>query len=301
MKQNHHTNRWLVAAVCAATLITTGCIQEDLTACYKLTLKAENAKGDDVTGTALADASLYVFDEDYEYLKTVRMTEDQIRNRKDIILNYPEDRNLHVIAWGNVSGENQTVTESELIEELKVMLKSRDGLAQKPDDLFYGNRLVQTKAGGGFNRDDTIVVRPKLSQVNILTQGIRYALKKNVPAAVAGQIDCNYFVNRTLSAFDYQGNQIGDSVYYRPDAGWDDNTEYFAPNYRMCAGENINVELTAEDKSLAVATHDDNGDPLVAPEAGILYVVLRFGEDGALLSVRQTVRPWGTVDDHIEF
>ena len=69
----------------------------------------------------------------------------------------------------------------------------------------------------------------------------------------------------------------------------------------MCAGENINVELTAEDKSLAVATHDDNGDPLVAPEAGILYVVLRFGEDGALLSVRQTVRPWGTVDDHIEF
>jgi hypothetical protein len=50
-----------------------------------------------------------------------------------------------------------------------------------------------------------------------------------------------------------------------------------------------------------VATHDDDGKPLTAPEAAVLYVILRFGEDGALLSVRQAIRPWGTVDDHIEF
>ena len=46
---------------------------------------------------------------------------------------------------------------------------------------------------------------------------------------------------------------------------------------------------------------DDDGKPLTAPEAAVLYVILRFGEDGALLSVRQAIRPWGTVDDHIEF
>ena len=301
MKQIDHIHRWLVAAVCAATLTLTGCIHEDMAPCYKLTLKAENAKGDDVTASALNDASLYVFDEGYEYLEPVRMTEAQIHDHQEIRLNYPEDRNLHVIAWGNVAGGNQTVTESELIEELRVILKSRDGLAQKPDDLFYGSRLVQTKAGGGLAADDTIVVRPKLSQVNILTQDIKYALQKNVPSAVPGEADCNYYVNRTLNAFDYRGNLTGDSVYYHPDAGWDADNEYFAPNYRMCAGENINVELTAENRTLGIATHDDDGDPLVAPEAGILYVVLRFGENGALLSVRQTVRPWGTIDDHIEF
>lgn len=301
MKQIIHTRQWLAAAACAATLFMTSCIQEDLLACYKLTLKAENAKGDDVTGSALADASLYVFDENYEYLLTVRMTEGQIRNRDEIILNYPEDRNLHVIAWGNLSGQNQTVTESELIEELKVQLKSRDGLAQKPDDLFYGNREVQTKAGGTLGRNDTIVVRPKLSQVNIITQNIKYALDKHFPSKPVDDIECNYQVNRTLSAFDYQGELTGDSVYYRPEADWDTNKEYFAPNYRMCSGENLNVELSADNRTLAVATEDDNGDPLVAPEAGILYVVLIFGEDGALLSVRQTIRPWGTVDDHIEF
>lgn len=301
MKQVIYAHRWLVATACAVTLFMTSCIQENLLACYKLTLKAENARGDDVTGAALADASLYVFDEDYKYLETVRMTEEQIRNRKEIRLNYPEDRNLHVIAWGNLSGQNQTVTESELIEELKVMLKSRNGLAQKPDDLFYGNRLVMTKAGGGLAGNDTIVVRPKLSQVNIITQNIGYALKKNFPSATIGEIECNYYVNRTLSGFDYQGKLTGDSVYYRPDADWDANKEYVAPNYRMCAGENLNVELTAANRSLAVATHDDYGAPLVAPEAAVLYVVLRFGEDGALLSVRQAIRPWGTVDDNIEF
>ncbi len=113
--------------------------------------------------------------------------------------------------------------------------------------------------------------------------------------------DCNYYVNRTLDAFDYQGQLTGDSVYYHPDADWDKNKEYFAPNYRMCSGENLNVQLTAEGNTLAVATHDDDGKPLTAPEAAVLYVILRFGEDGALLSVRQAIRPWGTVDDHIEF
>lgn len=202
MKHINHTCRWLAAAVCASTLLLSGCIQENLLACYKLTLKAENAKGDDVTGSALADASLYVFDENYEYLQTVRMTEGQIRNREEIRLNYPEDRNLHVIAWGNLAGQNQTVTESELIEELKIKLKSRDGLAQKPDDLFYGNRLVQTKAGGSLYDNDTIVVRPKLSEVNIVTQNIKYALRKYGSPTDA---DCNYYVNRTLDAFDYRG------------------------------------------------------------------------------------------------
>lgn len=301
MKQIIHTRQWLVAAACAATLFMTSCIQENLLACYKLTLKAENANGEDVTGSALADASLYVFDENYEYLQTVRMTEGQIRNREEIRLNYPEDRNLHVIAWGNLSGQNQTVTESELIEGLKVQLKSRNGLAQKPDDLFYGNRLVETKAGGALSRNDTIVVRPKLSQVNIITQNIKYALNKQFPSTPIDDIDCNYQVNRTLSAFDYQGKLIGDSVYYHPDADWDKNKEYFAPNYRMCAGENLSIELSADNHTLAVATKDDYGKPLVAPEARILYVVLIFGEDGALLSVRQTIRSWGTVDDHIEF
>lgn len=301
MKQINHPRRWLLAAVCGTALVLTGCIQENLAACYKLTLKAENAKGEDVTGLALADASLYVFDEDYTYLETVRLTQQQIRNREEIRLIYPEDRNLHVVAWGNLSGENQTVTESKLIEDLKVMLKSRDGLAQTPDDLFYGNRLVLTKAGGGIYEDDTIVVRPKLSQVNIVTENIKYALNKNFPSKPNEDIDCDYFVNRTLSGFDYQGQLTGDSVFYSPDAGWDDNKEYFAPNYRMCSGDSLGVELTAENLTLATATHDDDGKPLKAPEAGILYVVLRFAENGSLLSVRQTVRPWGTVDDHIEF
>lgn len=301
MKQINHPRQWLLAAVCGTALVLTGCIQDNLAACYKLTLKAENAKGEDVTGVALTDASLYVFDEDYSYLETVRLTQNQIRNREEIGLIYPEDRNLHVVAWGNLSGENQTVTESKLIEDLKVMLKSRDGLAQTPDDLFYGNRLVLTKAGGGIYKDDTIVVRPKLSQVNIVTENIRYALEKNFPSTPNEDIDCDYYVNRTLSGFDYQGQLTGDSVYYSPDAGWDENKEYFAPNYRMCSGDNLGVELTAEDRTLAVATHDDDGKPLKAPEAGVLYVVLRFAENGSLLSVRQTVRPWGTVDDHIEF
>ena len=301
MKRNKSAGRWLVAVVCATVLIMTGCIREEMAACYKLTLKAENAKGDDVTGSALADAFLYVFDEEYNYLETVRMTKEQIYDREEIILNYPEDRNLHVVAWGNVSGENQTVAESKLIEELKVMLKSRDGLAQKPDDLFYGNRLVRTKAGGGLAENDTIVMRPKLSQVNLITENIGYALKKYNLSAEAGTADCNYYVNRTLSGFDYQGNLTGDSIYYRPDAGWNADKEFFAPNYRMCSGENLNIELMAGEQQLAVVTHDDDGKPLVASEADILYVILHFGEDGALLSVRQTVRPWGTADDEIEF
>ena len=55
-----------------------------------------------------------------------------IRSRNEIVLDgYTADRSLRIVAWGNVNalGEKQSVSEAQTIEDLKVMLKSQDGLA----------------------------------------------------------------------------------------------------------------------------------------------------------------------------
>lgn len=68
----------------------------------------------------------------------------------------------------NALGEKQSVSEAQTIEDLKVMLKSQDGLAVTPDSLYYGSEQVLTKAGG-VAKETEIVIRPKVGTVTIET------------------------------------------------------------------------------------------------------------------------------------
>ena len=75
MKRNAIIRQLLFPALCLLGVLATSCIKDDLDECYKLRLKAENIKGEDVTGLGyVSAASLYIFDENLNYLETrVRM------------------------------------------------------------------------------------------------------------------------------------------------------------------------------------------------------------------------------------
>ena len=73
-----------------------------------------------------------IFDENLNYLEKRSLDKNFIRSRNEIVLDgYTADRSLRIVAWGNVNalGEKQSVSEAQTIEDLKVMLKSQDGLA----------------------------------------------------------------------------------------------------------------------------------------------------------------------------
>lgn len=303
MKHNVIIKLFLLPVVCLLGVLATSCIQEDLDACYTLRLKAENIKGEDITGTGyVSTASLYIFDENQNYLETRTLDKDFIVSHDEIVLdNYPAHRKLNIVAWGNVNvlGERQDVSESERIEELKVMLKSQNGQAMLPDSLYYGIEQVQTKAGG-ITENKEIVVRPKVGSVTIETINLKFGLRRYDIASVK---DCDFYLNRTLSGFDYQGAQIGDSVYYNPASVASDKNlgEWVTPELQTaCPGTDLGVSLDINGINLGSAVADVNGDPIVTKAGENTHIVLEFAEDGTL-SARVQVRPWGEVNDHIEF
>ena len=119
----------LVAAVLAAML--TGCIKDDLAECSKLTLKVEGLNGTDImdiTSLGLVeDATLYIFDENRKLLETRNLSKDFILAKEVIKLdNYPDNTKLHIVAWGNLKGGNQSDTDPQQLDDLKVQLKSSE-------------------------------------------------------------------------------------------------------------------------------------------------------------------------------
>ena len=303
MKRVSLIKKLLFPALCLCVLVT-GCVNEDLEECYKLRLRAENIKGEDVTGLGyVSAASLYIFDENQNYLETRVLDKDFIISHDEIVLdNYPANRKLNIVAWGNVNvlGDKQEVSESKRIEELKVMLKSQNSLAVLPDSLYFGIQQVQTKASGGITENKEIVVHPKVGSVTIETRNLEYGLRSKGISSVK---ECDFYLNRTLSGFDFQGEQIGDSVYYNPASVASDEKigEWETPNLQTaCPGDSLGVSLDINGINLGSATLDQDNKPIATKAGENTHIVLEFAEDGTL-SARVQVRPWGEVNDHIEF
>ena len=115
---------FLLVAVALAAMLT-GCIKDELAECSKLTLKVEGLNGTDITditGLGLVeDATLYIFDENKKLLETRKLDKDFILSKEAIKLdNYPDNTKLNIIAWGNLEGGNQAVTDPKQLEDLKV-------------------------------------------------------------------------------------------------------------------------------------------------------------------------------------
>lgn len=300
MKHILFTKELLLSAVALFAIIATSCIREDLDQCYTLKLKVENIKGDDITEYGWMESTdLYIFDENLNYLEKRSLDKNFIRSRNEIVLDgYTADRSLRIVAWGNVNalGEKQSVSEAQTIEDLKVMLKSQDGLAVTPDSLYYGSEQVLTKAGG-VAKETEIVIRPKVGTVTIETRGLQEQLGR---MGLRSSADCDFYLNNTLSGFDYRGTQIGDSVYYNPEGAWNESgVEWITPTMQTaCPGQDMAVSISANGVSLGSAKVDENGDPIYTSAGENTHLILEWGEGGTL-SVRATVRPWGVVEEDI--
>lgn len=293
----------LLGALGLMVLLTTGCIKEELEECYTLTLKVENVNGDDITEAGDVAATLFVFDENYNFLEERKLDNQFVASRQPITLDYPASRQLHLVAWGNegtLDSDRQLIEKGQTIEDLRMKLISSNGLAQSPDNLYYGNKLVTTKANGGFTQREEIVIRIKTGTITMETQGLQYAIARHNLRSTAA--DFQYYMNRTPSQYDYRGEQIGDSVYYNPEGQWDktNQAEWITTRANeVCYGENIAFSLQLNGQSLGEVSQDDNGDPIKITVGQDTHAIFRFGQDGTLVSVRVTVRPWGQVDDDI--
>lgn len=170
----------LVAGLLAALL--TSCIKDDLAECSKLTLKVEGLSGNEITDITrlglVTDATLYIFDANKNFLEARDLDKDFILAKNEIKLDkYPDNTKLYIVAWGNLEGGNQTVTQPKNMDDLKLQLKSTgDGYAQSPDSLYFGTKEVTSLGSGIVGGDGEVVIRLKTGTYTIKTDGLQTAL-----------------------------------------------------------------------------------------------------------------------------
>lgn len=313
MKHISFIKRNLILAFGAFVFLGTGCIKESLDPCYKLYLRAENVRGDDITVLGqVRDVSLYVFDENENYLETRALDKNFITTRQEIVLtNYPADKKLHLVAWGNLGDKtNQQITEPKTLNDLKLMLKSNDGIAQSPDSLYYGSKVVLA-TGGGVSQNDTLVVRIKTGTITIKTEGVQNITKS--------PDELGFAMDNTLDTYDAAGEQTGSEVSYQPGSMYDVSISEWRTTGEVSAetvgkaggmqnvfpGDDLTFTLSRNGSDLKKVNKLLNVEtgleetPSV-PAGGRLDIIFKFADDGTI-SARMRVSPWGIVNEDIEF
>lgn len=174
----------LVAGLLAALL--TSCIKDDLDACRQLTLKVEGTATDgsiiDITSLGqVADATLYIFDANKNFLEARELDKDFIVAKNEIKLDkYPDNTKLYIVAWGNLKGGKQILTQPKNMDDLKLQLKSTDdGFAQSPDSLYFGvnNNVVSFGSGITAGSEPEVIIRIKTGSLSVKTSGLQESLK----------------------------------------------------------------------------------------------------------------------------
>ena len=309
----------LLLAAAAFTAMLTGCINEDLGECSKLTIQVQNAAGEDITNLGMVEgATLYFFDSSNNLVEKRIVDKNFILNHTIVDLsNYNDNTKLHIVAWANMKGDNQTITDPKSLTDLSLSLKSANGYALSPDSLYFGNKDVISRGSGvvvsNTKTDRYIPVKIKTGSLSIKTSGLQNAVRFY---GLKSATDFNYYMTRTLNTYDYAGTQTGENVSYNPageyDASYEWETQGVQDQYskggkqNVFAGTNLGVNLKSTTGSLnaqvteALNVETGKMEPLKVNEGGRLDVLIEFGVDGTI-SAKMRITPWGVVNDGIVF
>lgn len=310
MKDIHFTKQRFAGLLSALMLLaaaTTSCIRESLEACpplatHSLSLKVVNAAGEEITGASgerFDDVSLYVFDDQKNFIDLVKIPSSQIaeqfqtQDKFTFTLNYPDQPgDLYLVAWGGLNADSTLIpqlTKASQAEDLNIMVKSTDDVAEAPNQMFFGN-LTAKRVENTQAEDQEIVIAPKIGRMRIETYGLEYV---GLKSAGMSEDMFNYTIQETQSGFDHTGALIGNNVHYLPPAEFtsvgDSSGVFVAPAYNtvprkdgkmtvVLRGEGTAptpLRAAAEGWSVTAST-DAYGDPIVVNEDVQTLVVMIF-------------------------
>lgn len=162
--------RSLIAACIAMVLLPIGCVNEDRDDCeYEslIYIVVETENTDFVT--QLDGATLYLFDSNGAFLRTIPVSGADIAGNVPIPITYDRDDIPWVVVWGNLStGEHIIMpTSLQTMENIYVsMVSGADGYTLPADNLFYGMKRL---SGESVER---VVVTPKTGTIAITVMGL---------------------------------------------------------------------------------------------------------------------------------
>ena len=264
-------------------MATSGCIKEDRSHCLPgtvcFTVKAYTEAQAELTQAEVGDVLLYVFDGDFRFMELI---ETQLGTVVEV--RPPASGGIHIVAWGNLKGGNQTLplfltNDHKQTGKVSLLPDSRAAAPHhSPNDLFLGE-ITTTKEQHNSN-----VVIPMFRKTGSMTVTVR-KLKE-----YAGFADNNFSVviRETSNTFDFYGNCTGAKATYRPNATFSGET-FNVPVFNIIPETGLTIDLY-HGNDLVYSASSSGGQPIDVTQGKLTNVLIDF--TGSInVSVQET--PWG--------
>ena len=302
----------VIAAACLSVMAFTGCIKEDTDGCdtgYILRLKVvDAANGQDITATGeVASASLFLYDENRQFLRRIDMTGDEIRQRKGIDVELPRGSKAWISAWGNIHEDmliSGSTPGSMPDESVITIADPEQGYAPGSGNIFFGTKQIGAVTRRAATEEE-IVITQKNARMHITVRGLTeesdhdlyyfrivnnydgYTLSGSPVHVPYAQVETGVYdrergllsgpFNLIHSEDDSQNQEqhpVTVYLYRKP-------SRSSAPDYRT-------------DQLVASSSEDSGGNPIVLRRAMTTNVLIEIRESGSL-GIRIEVTPWNVI------
>lgn len=279
------------------TIVIGGCgqIYDDYSCCPKpfmLYLKFIDSNGNDITSTnVFENTEIFVFTKEGKYVDKIKVKGDNINKRVPIEIRYNNHKQLKFIVWGGIKS-----TRSLSLKDTYIKLKSEEGVATSPNDLFYGKEIIDIEFGKyEYSKEQTIIFRRITSSVVILAKN----LKNMYPQT--NTEDFSFLLKYSLDSYNINGDIIGDKISYKPNMNKSDNGDIISSIFRTIPtrdNESYTVEIYHKGNLIGSFNKDSKGNNFIPKVGKLLNIILDFKN---LLSIKVVLTPWDEVYQEVDY
>lgn len=258
---------------------------------FSVVLKAYSDNKDITVKGDVDQTTLFVFDQQGDFYKQINVDRTYLLQAKPIEITCPESKQITVVAWAGISGENETISamnQANIISDLQVSLKQNNGVAASlPGDLFYGQVTLKSNTSTKSSTE-TLKIERKVSSISLITKGIIKVLDSK-------EGNFYYKVKKTKSSFNHNGELTGEDIEYIIPATLNEKGNVVADKTTILPASNITIELYKDDNMILSSENVKNLEKVSVNEGEQSEMTFDLSKNSGNI----VVTDWGTVIQHV--
>ena len=258
---------------------------------FSVVLKAYSDNKDITVKGDVDQTTLFVFDQQGDFYKQINVDRTYLLQAKPIEITCPESKQITVVAWAGISGENETISamnQANIISDLQVSLKQNNGVAASlPGDLFYGQVTLKSNTSTKSSTE-TLKIERKVSSISLITKGIIKVLDSK-------EGNFYYKVKKTKSSFNHNGELTGEDIEYIIPATLNEKGNVVADKTTILPASNITIELYKDDNMILSSENVKNLEKVSVNEGEQSEMTFDLSRNSGNI----VVTDWGTVIQHV--
>jgi hypothetical protein len=259
---------------------------------YSLVLKALSDGKDITTKGDVENVTLFVFDENYDFVETKSIDKATVLNRRTIQIAADATEKITVVAWAGLNNNKEEVSslnQNSILTDLRVQLKQNNGqVTTSPGDLFYGQISIDRASVTRSEDAQVLSIERKMAEFSLTTTGI--AKKFGTTEG-----DFYYKIRTSTSMINHNGEVKGESVEYILPATVNAAGNLTADNIAVLPSADVTIELYRDDILILSSKNVRNSQELSISASQQLNIVF----DICKANLSLVVAAWGQVVNRV--